>query len=178
MERETIERLAIDSAAGELNEDAEMLLSVYLAEHSEANKWAKDMIQTYERTQATIDAGIKDVIARDETPVLRMKFIPRMKWLPLGRWAAVILMVFMIGGLLGRWSKEPDMAQSPENAKLSHKLNVKWPTYALRDNGESFWQAKMIASLKPRSYPEGRPHTRDGTLWGKYKQYIKEQRYE
>ena len=45
MEREAIERLAMDSAAGELNQDAEALLRTYLAEHPQANEWAEDMLQ-------------------------------------------------------------------------------------------------------------------------------------
>ena len=55
MEREIIERLAVDLAAGELNEDVEALFRSYLAEHSEADKWAQDMLQVYEKTETAIE---------------------------------------------------------------------------------------------------------------------------
>ena len=54
MERETIERLAMDLALGELNEDATTLFEAYLAEHTEAKRWAEPMTQTCIRTREAI----------------------------------------------------------------------------------------------------------------------------
>lgn len=95
-----------------------------------------------------------------------------------GAGTLAVTLAFVVGVGLGRWSKGPGITPKPESTKQFYKLSAKRLTYALKDNGESFWRAKMIASLKPKSYPEGRPHMRDGTLWGKYTEYIKEHRYE
>ena len=68
MEREAIERLTIDSAAGELNEDAEALLRTYLAEYPQANKWAEDILQIYYRTEAAIKTKATHGDLRKITP--------------------------------------------------------------------------------------------------------------
>ncbi|MHC4169718.1 MAG: hypothetical protein ACYSWQ_22455, partial [Planctomycetota bacterium] len=60
MERDAIERLAIDSASGELNDDAETLLREYLAGHAEANRWAEEVQWLCEKTEAAIHAKTKN----------------------------------------------------------------------------------------------------------------------
>ena len=55
MNCEQIERLAMDSAAEQLNEDVEALLQEYLTEHSEANKLFLDMQEIYENTKVAFN---------------------------------------------------------------------------------------------------------------------------
>ena len=65
MEREQIERLAIDSAAGELNEDMQALFEEYIAGHPEAKKYVEDMLGIYENTDAAIIAKTQHTIKTD-----------------------------------------------------------------------------------------------------------------
>ena len=66
MEREAIEKLAMDSAAGQLNEDAETLLKEYLAEHPEAKKWFQDMQEIYANIQVAFNEKTAPVKKDDE----------------------------------------------------------------------------------------------------------------
>ena len=75
MRREIIERLAIDSAAGELNEDMEALFRAYLAEHSEAKKWAEDLSDVFEKTEAAIAAKIEPAGAESNHVAIKIKQI-------------------------------------------------------------------------------------------------------
>ena len=55
MQREIIERLAMDRTLGELTEDAAALFETYLGEHPEIQEWAGQMAQTCELTRETIN---------------------------------------------------------------------------------------------------------------------------
>ena len=96
MKRETIERLAIDVAAGELNEDAEALLDAYLAEHPQAKQWAEQMLTTYESTQEAIAEKTSWVNATAGTAPLGKKPKGWMKLRSGWRSAAVVILGIII----------------------------------------------------------------------------------
>ena len=73
MKRERIERLAIDCAARELNEDSEVLFKTYLTEHPDANKWALDIWDIYEKTKEAIDAEIMEIVAQEGSQITKKR---------------------------------------------------------------------------------------------------------
>lgn len=178
MEREIIERLAIDSASGELNEDAEVLLEAYFAEHPEANRWSEDMLRIYEKTEATINAKTSGAEAGIGRAAAGTNLLSQVSWLAVGRWAAVLFLAAFIGVGLGRWSKSEPITGKSGSVTVSPSLMVKRPGYAVEDTLGSFWRAKAIASLKPRPYRGHKAYMQFGGLWERYRQYIKEKNYE
>lgn len=178
MERERIERLAMDSAVGELNEDAEVLLRAYLAEHPEANQWAQDIVRICQKTKAAIDAKTRAAGAGVEVTAVKTRPLLAAKWLSVARWAAVVVFAAFIGVGLGRWSKSPALPDKPERVAVSPGPIAKRPGYTPTDSGESFWRAKAIAALRPRRHQTHKGDTQYGNLWERYGQYIKEKYYE
>ena len=81
MKRETVERLAMDSAAGELSEDAEALFQTYLDENPQAKQWAEDVRQVYGETEAAIQA--KTALANSQKAAPHMTPAYRVNWLPV-----------------------------------------------------------------------------------------------
>ena len=178
MERDIIERLAMDSAAGELNEDTEALFREYLAEHSEAKKWAEDLSDVFEKTEAAIVAKIEPADAESNHVAIKIKPISQFKWWLLARWAAVIIFAACIGAAVERWSKSSVLIQKPEAVLVSRDSSVKRAGFNLEDIGKSFWRAKAISMLDAKPYREIKSYNQSSNLWNKYRQYIKEKRYE
>ncbi len=179
MERDAIERLAIDSSAGELNEDTEALFKAYLAEHPEANKWVEDMLGIYEKTEVAIDAKTKHAV-RADTGLADVGTKPHsmVRWLPIARWAAVIIFAAFIGVAVGRWSKSPALQPKPQRGMVSQGLTVKQPSFDLENIGDSFWRKKAMAMLTSRSSKIHKDYVTGPTLWEKYRQFIKERHHE
>lgn len=170
MERETIERLAIDSAAGQLNEDAEMLLSAYLAEHPEANKWSKEMLADYNMTASVVKAKTKETATASRmTFTKKPKILSRVNWQPFAKWAAVVIFASMIGIGLGRWSKERKFHTNSANEKIEHNLPVKRSIAFVLNDDAGFWHKKAIAFLEPSKYPKRKPFTKNGNWWDNYR---------
>jgi len=173
MDRVSIERLAIDSAAGQLNEDAEALLKEYLAEHSEANKWFLDIRDIYDKTQAAFD--VKTAFTKQPTenkPALKLN------WLPVARWAAVVIFAAFIGVAAGRWSKSPASEPNPQRTTASQGPAVEQPSFNLESIGGSFWREKAVAMITSPSSEIHRDYVTGPKLWEKYRQFIKEKNYE
>jgi len=176
MEREAIERLAMDSAAGELNEDAEALLRTYLAEYPQANKWAEDILQIYYRTEA----AIKTKTTRGDVGKITPEITPlsQVRWLPVGRWAAVIALGIIIGFTAGR-RDQTDSAhriafQEPSrNSKQVETVSELRERYA-----GTFWGDKMLALLEHKPSQRYKANLRSIGSWSKYRQYIKEKNYD
>jgi hypothetical protein len=174
MEREAIERLAMDSAAGQLNEDAEALLRTYLAEHPQANKWAEDVRQIYVKTEAAIKTKTDHTgvgkVARGITPVSQVR------WLSVARWAAMILFAALIGFSAGRWdrSNEKVRISLPVPGQATRRIET------IADLKEkyagTFWGDKALALMESKSSRQYRTN-RDIRLLDKYKQYIKEKHH-
>jgi hypothetical protein len=177
MERETIERLAIDCALGELNEDAATLFEAYLAEHAEAKQWADPMMQTCIRTREAITQKMRaaDTVVQPE-PV-RLSWV---NWGALGRWAAVIAISALLGVSVGRWST-PSQTQKPDTVVVRTASPDPGPEgwrRVLSESGQGFWQTKAVAMLQsqPREIPgstESQP-----SLLGRYRQFRKERSRE
>jgi hypothetical protein len=177
MKRDIIERLAMDSAAGELNKDMEALFREYLAEHFEAKKWAENLSDVFEKTEAAIAAKIEPADAESNHVAIKIKPISQFKWWLLARWAAVIIFAACIGAAVGRWSKSPVLTQKPDAVLVSRDPSIK-RGFSLDDIGKSFWRAKATAMLDAKSYREITSYNQSSNLWNKYRQYIKEKRYE
>ena len=178
MKRDAIERLAIDSAAGELSEDTEALLKEYLAEHPEAKKWVLGMQVIYEKTEAAIDEKVKTAYESVVKQPAVIKPSSRLKLLPLIRWAAVIVIASCVGAAIGRWSKPSVLPQQPGPVTVSTGSAIKRPSFDLEDMGEGFWREKVVAMLNSPSTKIQKDYITGPSLWEKYRQYIKERRYE
>jgi hypothetical protein len=178
MEREPIERLAIDLAAGELNEDAEVLLRSYLAEHPEANKWAQDMLQVYEKTQAAIEAKTTGAYAGGEAAEVSTKTLSPTRWRPVARWAAVVVFAVGAGFAVGRWSVVTE-TRKPVAAKSTFRAVASQNLLDLKAKYEgTFWADKIISSLEPKPHPKRAENKWTGTFWSSLKPYMKEKHDE
>jgi len=176
MEREAIERLAIDSAAGELNEDAEALLRTYLAEHPQANKWAEDLRQIYNKTEAAIKTKTAHAGVGKVTPVITP--VSQVSWLSVARWAAVIVLGIMIGFTAGRLGV-PDKTHRIVLQEYSRDSKpIETVTDLKEKYAGTFWGDKMLALLEHKPGHRFEANLRDIKSWDTYRQYMKEKHNE
>jgi len=169
MEREMIERLTIDSAAGELNDDTSSLLQAYLVEHPEAKQWSKEILTIYNKTDLVIKAKTKEATATSHmTNLKKPHILSKADWQPILKWAAVVILAAMVGIGLGRWSKETKIYTKLPYEEMRHELMLKWPAVDFRDDVTGFWQEKVVAFLKPRTYPERKPYMKRDSWWDRY----------
>ncbi len=163
MERETIERLAMDAALGELNEDAAALLDAYLAEHPEAKARAQQMEILCNRTQEAIDAKAHS------QPVYCLGR-PRVstRWTAALRWAAVIVVSLLLGAITGRWfaPREVALVRNVAVAPPPRTLLGGWQEL-LANPGQGFWASKAAALWQPQSPRRAEPQPR---LWDTIRQ--------
>ena len=176
MNREIIERLAIDSVGGELNEDAEALFRFYLDEHPQGKLWADDIQQVYEQTESAIQ--VKTTCTNVTQAVPKIGPVLRLRWQPAARWAAAILVGMFIGFTAGRWEIP---ARTPKTL-IQVSSPASKPVETVSDFKEkyagTFWGDKMMAMLE---HPPSRGNTADlcdVRSWNTYKQYIKEKNHE
>ncbi|HUW19562.1 MAG TPA: hypothetical protein VMW16_09690 [Sedimentisphaerales bacterium] len=178
MERDTIERLAIDLAAGELNEDAEALFREYLAEHPKANRWAQNMSQIYDKTEAAIEAKISNAYAGVEVAAANKKALSRARLWPVGRWAAVVAFAIGVAFAVGRWSVVTE-TRKPVAVKTTLHPAVSQNLLDLKAKYEgTFWADKIISSLEPKPYPKHKGNNWTGTFWSSLRPYMKEKHDE
>ena len=172
MNREIIERLAIDSAAGELNEDTEALLQFYLDEHPQAQQWAEDVRQIYNLTETAIQTKTAHSDIGQVVPGISP--VPWVKWLPVARWAAAIVFGIFIGFTAGRW----EIPTQTQKMAFRESNRVSKPVETVSDlkvkYAGTFWGDKMLAML------ERQPSVglRDIRSWDTYRQYVKEKKHE
>jgi hypothetical protein len=146
MERQAIERLAMDLALGELNEEAAALFEAYLAEHPEAGQWAQPMKAICLRTQDAIHTKTQQLT----TPAHRSTALRRVPigWARLGRWAAVVTIALALGAVADRWLKHdvpaPRLTVAVESTR--NPLREDWRR-VLNEPGQSFWESKAAAAL-------------------------------
>ena len=179
MEREQIERLTIDSAAGELNEDMQALFEEYLAEHPEAKTCFESMLGIYQKTDAAIIAKTQHAVETDlNTADISIKSRSKVLWLPIARWAAVIIFAAFVGIAVGRWSKSPVLVERPVQMAAYPGPAVQQRNFDLENTGDSFWRDKAIAMMTPRSGSIQKGSATGSSLWEKYREYIKEKNYE
>lgn len=176
MEREAIERLAIDSAAGELNQDAEALLRTYLTNNPQANEWAEDILQIYDKTDAAIKTKITHASVGKLTPGISP--VSYVRWLSVTRWAAVIAIGIMIGFTAGRLGA-PDRTHRIVSQEYSRDSKQVETVSDLKERyAGTFWGDKMVALLEHKSGQRYKANLRSVGSWEKYRQYIKEKNYD
>ncbi len=157
MEHQTIERLAMDAALGELNEDATALLNAYLAEHPDEQQWAQRMTAFCRRTkQALYKKSEQQASPVFTTAALRRQRAP-IPWATAIRWAAVIVVSVVIGAGVGR-SLRP--APTPPGRIVATETMERatpagWQKFVGGSTG-GFWQAKATSMLQSR--PQRTPH--------------------
>jgi hypothetical protein len=178
MKREAIERLAVDSAAGELNEDVEALFRAYLSEHPQAGKWAEDIARVYKETDAAIDARTSDADAGDGMQAVKISRLSDMKYRSFGRWAAALIVGALIGFAGGRWlitgkTSSVDLAKLQEPAAQVETISDLREKYA-----GTFWGDKVLALLESRPGQRYKADFQDIGFWHEYRQHIKEKNYE
>lgn len=176
MEREAIERLAIDSATGELNEDAEALFRTYLAEHPRSNKWAEDVRQIYDKTEAAIrtktaHAGVGKV-------TLGITPVSQVRWSSVTRWAAAIVLGIIIGFTAGRWEQTDSTYRIAFQEFRRHQKHIETVSDLKERYAGTFWGDKMLALLEHKPGQRYKANLRSAGSWDKYRQYIKEKNYD
>jgi hypothetical protein len=178
MERETIERLAMDRALGELDADTTALFDAYMAEHPEMQPWAEGMSRTCARTREAVVKKTQPTDAQDrpdEARVYQLRVIPWRTW---GRWAAVILISLGIGAGVGRQSRSDVSVTRPTVVQVqSAPAQAGWQRMA-GASGNGFWETKAVAMLQPKVYELPRPRAEHAGLWDRYRQSRKERSYE
>jgi hypothetical protein len=176
MNRETIERLAIDSAAGELNEDAEALFQFYLAGNPQAKRWAEDVRLVYDETEAAIQT--KAVLAGGQKAAPPMTPVKRVNRLTVARWAAAIILGTILGFTAGRW----EATDKTNKMALREPALNPMPVETIADLKEkyvgTFWGDKMLALLDNTARRQHKAHLRDIRSWDTYRQYMKEKHHE
>lgn len=177
MERDTIERLAIDRALGELDPDTTMLFDTYLAEHPEAERWARPMTKTCDRTREAIVRKTQTHAAIPWPKPARLLPIHRAA---IVRWAAVIAVSALLGVTVGRWSRPPQPAGPGAVVVRTVEPDTGpegWRKI-LNEPEQGFWQTKAVAMLQSQPNEIPRPTDSGPGLWDRYRQFRKERSRE
>lgn len=176
MDRNIVERLAIDSAAGELNEDAEALFQAYLAEHPQAKPWAEDVRQIYDKTEAAIKTKTAHAGVGKIAP--RIKPVSQVRWSSVARWAAAVVLGALIGFTAGHWA----VIDNTHRIAFQEPSRDLKPVETVSDLKEryagTFWGDKMLALLEHKPGQQYETDLRGIRSRDKYRQYIKEKNHE
>lgn len=179
MERQAIERLAMDAALGELNDDATALFDAYLTEHPELRQWARSMKAVCERTREAVVARTAPAAFPPRRAAIHACRISRIRLANAGRWAAVVLVSLALGAAGGR-----RLTSSTESTSYVTASAETTPSPARRDWravlngwGEGFWEAKAAATLRPQPGPAGDSYEPKPSPWEMLKQRQKERRH-
>ena len=178
MESEAIEKLAIDSAAGELNEDADALLRTYLAEHPQAKQWAEDVRQIYDKTEAAINAKTTGDYASGRTRFVEPNRLRQINWPRLARWAAVVMFAILMGFSVGRLDQSDKTYRIALSAPVRAPGRIETVSELKEKYAGTFWGDKALALLEHKPSRQYKAGLRGVGLLGRYKQHIKEKRYE
>lgn len=170
MNAERIERLAIDRALGELNEDATVLFDAYLAEHPQAQVWAQAMSDVCARTHRAIDKKTQYGSAGDRAPRVHSFRPTRIQWGRVGRWAAVVAVCLGLGVTAGRWSRPqaPPRADAVVRADSAPSGSDGW-RHVLSGQERGFWQSKALAALRSQPYEGADPRERQMGFWDRFR---------
>jgi hypothetical protein len=113
------------------------------------------------------------------------RYIVAFEWLvgsfrrfAVGAVVAAVILAFVVGVGLGRWSKSRTVTDMPESLMISPGPTVKWPSYAVDDSGEGFWRAKAVALLQSKPYRKDINYTRKEGFWDVYTKYLRKKDYE
>jgi len=177
MERQAIERLAMDAALGELNEDAAALFQAYLTEHPEARQWAGPMAAICRRTQEAVVARTKPAAFSHLRSTSGGHRIVRFRLANAGRWAAVVIVSLALGAVAGRGLRSPAATafRSTVSAEtLRSSMQEDWQA-VLNGRGRGFWESKAAAALQRQ--PVGSLYEPKPSPWEMLKQRQKERRH-
>ena len=169
MDRDTIERLAMDMAAGELNEDMQDLLKEYLAQNHQANQWAKQMLDIFAKTEDAIKTKTSDTKALITTKAGRLPML----WQPVARWAAVLLVGAGIGFMVGRISHVPATEKVTTNSYVA-AAGVRTLAYFKKKYAGTFWGDKILSSFERADRPERSRRRSSQSLLQDLDEYLKE----
>lgn len=173
MKREAIERLAMDSAAGELNEDVQALFDAYLAEHPQAGQWAEDIAGVYKDTEAAIEAKTRDANAGAGMPAVKVNRLPYLNWRSFGR-AAALIVAALIGFAGGRWPINGKTGRIAFIKPERPAEQVKTISDLKEQYAGTFWGKKVLALVEHTSPERYQAGFQDSSFWQIYRQYIKE----
>jgi hypothetical protein len=170
MERETIERLAMDATVGELNEDAETLLNAYLAEHPDMRDWAQQMDAACTRVRKALDTGTRG----NDVPTISIRRHPSIRWAVAGRWAAVVMIAVLAGIQIGR-RPEPVPNEQLTGVTIETARSGSFRSWQDILRGNGFWESKAAAvrQATPRRASAPQP-----SLWEAFGQLQKGHNYE
>lgn len=154
---------------------AQALFNEYLAENPQANKWASEMLAAYEKTEAAIDAKVKNVFLNQ--PV-KTKPPARLNLLPFIRYAAIIIIAVCIGATAGWWSKPAPPQQKPKVVVVTSAPVAKKSGFNLDNLKEGFWRDRITAMLNPKPARIHRNINTGPSLFEQYQKYIKERNHE
>jgi hypothetical protein len=173
MERERIERLAMDEAVGELTEDAVALLHAWLTEHPQAKQWVQETQLTCDKVRTAVERKTAAIEVRPERAVRVIPLVRRGQWLSLARWAAVVTLALLLGLEVGRQSHSGPPTRGPAvPTPAVHAQQLEWVRPA-PGSVPSFWQAKAVALLQAKPQADSIRDAREN-LWERYRQHIKE----
>ena len=166
MDRDTIERLAVDLAGGELEGDVEALLEAYLADHPEWREAVTRMRATYQHCREAVEARVRIALPASATrgPVTPRRPWPRRGWW-LGR-AAALLLALALGAAGGWWAGR---ARGPTAVRVVRvREAAAEPDTAQIERLGPFWQVKVQALMEGRSGPP--PPEADGhkRFWSRF----------
>jgi hypothetical protein len=178
MKREIIERLAIDSAAGELNEDIQALFDAYLAEHPQVGQWAEDIAGVYKETAAVIDAKTSGADAGGAISVIKINRQLHLNWFSFGRWAAALIVAALIGFTGGRWPINGKTSRITFTKPDRPQEHVKTISDLKEEYAGTFWGKKVLALVEQRPAKRYKADFHDVSFWKIYRQYKKEKPHE
>jgi len=170
MKREAIERLAMDSAAGELNEDVEALFREYLAKHPEASPDSEEMARIYEETAAAIEA--KTSRADDAMPTVKMNRLSYPAWRSFVRLAAALIVGALIGFAGGRRHTANETGGVAFIKSQRPVKQVKTISDLKEEYAGTFWGDKVLALIEQRPSRYVKADSRDVGFWQKYRKGI------
>ena len=169
MKREAIERLAIDSSAGELNEDVQALFDAYLAEHPEANPDIEEMTRIYEETASAIEAKTRDADAGAGVPAVKVNRLPYLNWRSFGRAAAALIVAALIGFAGGRWPINGKTGRIAFIKPERPAEQVKTISDLKEEYTGTFWGDKVLALLEQRPGKRYKADLWDVGFWQKFR---------
>lgn len=162
MTNEQIERLAMDLACGEMNEDMRALFAEYVEEHPEYRQSAAGVDELCRRCRvglkSTADVPASFKLCEKKAPD---PFI-------LVRRAAIVMVAVLVGLLAGRLGRERVTSQRAEVELVQTKAETALAS-GLQDG---FWKEKADALMKPKLWAADTKTQTHETFWGRYRKEL------
>lgn len=169
MQRDTIERLAMDMAMGQLDDDVKTLLTDYLDEHPNEKTWAHEMIKDCNIIEDTLKTKTKLPQAQYKKQNFKKTIIflnANIK--SFSKVAAVFIFASMIGIGFSRFPKQLETFTKLPGREQKSEFLIRQITPDTPEQGEGFWQVKAAAFTEPRQHTINRASQNAGNLWANY----------